>query len=222
MSSFKDYNLSKSLPFTRRYLAAWKTDELTTRCLPVSVDVVRALVGLCLHWKWLDMAVSIYLSYKALLRMCELVCITYGDFVIAEDCQSFILALYEGKTVTLHGRIENVKLSDPSLTALLSLIKAERAKGDKAVPGKAPSFRRQMDSLLQALQLQNELITPHSMRRGGATDHFRLHGNLPSTTVTGRWQSVKTCRLYIDQAVADRADMRIKPTKLFRKGARRI
>ena len=77
------------------------------------------------------MAVSIYLSYKALLRMCELVCITYGDFVIAEDCQSFILALYEGKTVTLHGRIENVKVSDPSLTALLSLIKAERAKGDK-------------------------------------------------------------------------------------------
>ena len=33
----------------------------------------------------------------------------------------------------------------------------------------------------------------------------------------GRWQSVKTCRLYIDQAVADRADMRIKPTKMFRK-----
>ena len=72
-----------------------------------------------------------------------------------------------------------------------------------------------MDSLLQALQLQNELITPHSMRRGGATDHFRLHGNLHSTTVMGRWQSVKTCRLYIDQAVADRADMRIKPTKMF-------
>ncbi len=75
----------------------------------MSFDVVRALVGLCLHWKWLDMAVSIYLSYKALLRMCELVCITYGDFVIAEDCQSFILALYEGKTVTLHDKIENVK-----------------------------------------------------------------------------------------------------------------
>ena len=127
---------------------------------------MRALVGLCLHWKWLDMAVSIYLSYKALLRMCELVCVTYGDFVIAEDCQSFILALYEGKTVTLHGRIENVKVSDSSLTALLSLIKAERP-GDKVFPGKAPSFRRQMDSLLRALQLQNELSTPHSMRRGG-------------------------------------------------------
>ena len=69
MSSFENYNLRKSLPFTRRYLAAWKADELTTRCLPVSVDVVRALVGLCLHWKWLGMAVSIYLSYKALLRM---------------------------------------------------------------------------------------------------------------------------------------------------------
>ena len=115
-----------------------------------------------------------------------------------------------------------MKVSDPSLTALLSLIKAERAKGDKAVPGKGPSFGRQMESLLQALQLQNELITPHSMRRGGATDHFRLHGNLPSNTGMERWQSVKTCRLYIDQAGADRADMRIKPTELFRKGARRI
>ena len=73
-----------------------------------------------------------------------------------------------------------------------------------------------MDSLLKTFQLQNELITPHSMRRVGATDHFRLHGNLHATTVMGRWQSVKTCRLYIDQAVADRADMRIKPTKMIR------
>ena len=137
--------------------------------------------------------------------------------MIAEDCQSFILALYEGKTVTLHGKIENVKVSDPSLTALLSLVKAERAKGDKVFPDKAPSFRRQLDSLLQALRLQDELITPHSMRRGGATDQFRLHGNLHSTTVMGRWQSLKTCQLYIDQAVANRADMKIKPTKLFRK-----
>ena len=51
VSSFKDYNLSKSLPFARRYLAAWKNNEMTTRCLPVSFNIVRALVGLCLHWK---------------------------------------------------------------------------------------------------------------------------------------------------------------------------
>ena len=67
------------------------------RCLPVSFDIVKAMVGLCLHWKWLDMAVSIYLSYKALLRMCELVCVTYGDFVITENHQRFILAVYGGK-----------------------------------------------------------------------------------------------------------------------------
>ena len=217
VSSFKDYNLSKCLPFSRRYLATWKANEITTRCLPVSFDIVKAMVGLCLHWKWLDMAVSIYLSYKALLRMCELVCITYGDFVIAENHQSFILALYEGKTVTLHGKIENVKVSDPSLAALLSLLQNQRAKGDRVFPGQAPSFRRHLDSLVQALQLENELITPHSMRRGGATDHFRLHGNLHATTVMGSWQSVKTCRLYIDQAIADRADMNVKTTKLFQK-----
>ncbi len=151
MSSFENYNLSKSLPFARRYLAAWKTNEMTTRCLPGSFNIVRALVGLCLHWKWPDMAVSSYLSYKALFRVSELVCITYGDFVIAGDCQNFVLALYEGKTVTLHGRIENGKVSDPSLTALLSLIKSERAKGNKGFPGTAPSLRRQLEALLQAL-----------------------------------------------------------------------
>ena len=187
------------------------------RCLPVSFDIVKAMVGLCLHWKWLDMAVSIYLSYKALLRMCELVCITYGDFVIADNHQSFILALYGGKTVTPHGKIENVKVSDPSLAALLSLLQNQRAIGDRVFPGQAPSFRRHLDSLVQALQLENELITPHSMRRGGATDHYRVHGNLHATTVVGRWQSVKTCRLYIDQAIADRADMNVKATKLFKK-----
>ena len=143
-------------------------------------------------------------------------CAYYGDFVITENHQSFILALYEGKTVTLHGKVENVKVSDPWLAMLLSVLQSQRAKGDKVFPGKAPLLRRQLDSLVQALHLENELITPR-MRRGGATDHFRLHGNLHATTVMGRWQSVKTCRLYIDQAIADRADMNVNATKLFQK-----
>ena len=117
----------------------------------------------------------------------------------------------------MHGKVENVKVSDPLLAMLLSVLQSQRAKGDRVFPGKAPLFRRQLDSLVQALRLENELITPHSMRRGGATDHFRLHGNLHATTVMGRWQSVKTCRLYIDQAIADRADMNVNATKLFQK-----
>ena len=39
-------------------------NQITTTCLLANSYRMMATVGLCLHWKWGDMAVSIYLSYK--------------------------------------------------------------------------------------------------------------------------------------------------------------
>ena len=38
--------------------------QITTTCLLANSYRMMARVGLCLRWKWCDMAVPIYLSYK--------------------------------------------------------------------------------------------------------------------------------------------------------------
>ena len=45
-------------------------------------------------------------------------------------------------------------------------------------------------------------IKPYSIRRGGATHHFRQHANMPATIVRGRWASSRTARIYIEDGMA--------------------
>ena len=48
-------------------------------------------------------------------------------------------------------------------------------------------------------------MTSHCLRRGGATWHFKLYSSFDRTASHGRWSQVKTCRLYIDEAMSDLA-----------------
>ena len=48
-------------------------------------------------------------------------------------------------------------------------------------------------------------LTPHGLRRGGATWYFKLHGNYDRLASHGRWSQVKSARQYVDEAMADRA-----------------
>ena len=43
---------------------------------------------------------------------------------------------------------------------------------------------------------------PYSIRRGGATARFLEKGSLDLTAARARWQSTRTARRYLDEAVA--------------------
>ena len=68
-----------------------KANQITTTCLLANSYRMMAGVGPCLHWKWCNMAVSIYLSYKALLRN-ELFCISLETSWLQTITKSLILA----------------------------------------------------------------------------------------------------------------------------------
>ena len=53
------------------------------------------------------------------------------------------------------------------------------------------------------------------------TQYFLETGSLDQTAVRGRWQNVKTCRIYIDEALRDKPAMDIKRPKLIRKAAKK-
>ena len=60
-----------------------------------------------------------------------------------------------------------------------------------------------MRSMAHALDLDDLYITPHSMRRGKATELFRTTNSFDAVAQAGRWEHNRTCREYVDAAVAE-------------------
>ena len=52
---------------------------------------------------------------------------------------------------------------------------------------------------------------PYSCRRGGATQHYRFFASLDATCVRGRWANSRTCRLYINDAIAALNEIQLTP-----------
>ena len=48
---------------------------------------------------------------------------------------------------------------------------------------------------------------PYSLRRGGATHYFQLHGRFDSLLVLGRWQAASTARIYLNEGLAVLAEL---------------
>jgi hypothetical protein len=74
-------------------------------------------------------------------------------------------------------------------------------------------FRQRFSLLLHDLELHEWGFKPYSLRRGGATHHFQLNGQLSSTVVKGRWGSAKSARVYINDGLATMASFRFDPNQ---------
>ena len=100
---------------------------------------------------------------------------------------------------------ETVTLKDPEIIRILLKCK----NGGRAKPySKKPSdFYNRYREAVTFFRLDHPKPTPHGMRRGGASWHFKLHGSFDRTVEHGRWSSVGSARIYINEAAAEAATM---------------
>ena len=77
-----------------------------------------------------------------------------------------------------------------------------------------PARRRRFKQALTELRISHLRITPHSLRRGGATAYFRHSGSFALTAQRGNWASVATCRAYINEGLALHIDSGLGPKDL--------
>ena len=63
------------------------------------------------------------------------------------------------------------------------------------------------------MNFQNIDYRPYSLRRGGATHYFTLHGRFDSILVLGRWQAAATARLYLNEGLATIAELSLPWTR---------
>ena len=66
-------------------------------------------------------------------------------------------------------------------------------------------------------RVEHRKPTPHGVRRGGATWHFGFYGSYDKIQDHGRWNQLKSARLYIDLSTTATAEAKLVdpgPTRL--------
>ena len=105
------------------------------------------------------------------------------------------------------GAAESVSIEDGVIQNMVRAWKLTALPGDPLYPAGPVEFRKNFAELLKQFGLDTQEYKPYSLRRGGATHHFRVHGSLSLTTLRGRWSAEKTARIYINDGLAMLAEL---------------
>ena len=207
--------LRNSLFGSRRLITAWDKSEVVARSFPINDEMTWALAGAALALNWYLIAFAIVVGYSGMFRVMELLSLTAGCLSgsLAED--SVTLLLENTKTSDRKQTTERVTIREPKAAAALVLLADGKLPGDLLFSGLSPKkLRSALRSLSVSLGLQDLLITPHSFRRGKATARFRETGSFHVVAEEGRWDSLKTCRKYVDLAAREVASYSVDRAKL--------
>ncbi len=75
--------------------------------------------------------------------------------------------------------------------------------GESLVGMTPAAFRAGFAEDVRALGLSATEHKPYSLRRGGATHRFRAGDTMSAVAEAGRWAHLSTCRIYVNDAVAE-------------------
>ena len=96
--------------------------------------------------------------------------------------------------------------------------------GDPIVAQTPQAFRKLFYGSIRVLGLTRMEYKPYSLRRGGATHHYRVFGDINGTALRGRWANIKIARIYITDALVklqefDFTKSELEALKIFKQKA---
>ena len=136
---------------------------------PMTWQIVQIPMGF-LHHQSLQVALSLGVAFRCLLRTGELLSLQARDIVIPAGSRCAILYLGETKTGPRNPHAGTVSCHDSTLVHLLQVWKATCDPQAFLAPWPQSRFRSTFNAALSSLELQTYECGPCSLRRGGATD----------------------------------------------------
>ena len=76
-------------------------------------------------------------------------------------------------------------------------------------PGGVTRLRGDFFHALAELRVPADRFSLYSLRKGGATTDFQLHGSIDRLLLRGRWSSTKSVRVYVREALHNVAAARL-------------
>ena len=192
-----------------RLFKNWRRIESPQRAPPMTILLIRALVGRAILVDDLRLAALFCLGFHCLLRTGELVLIQYQDLEFSQVCG--VLSLQSSKSGLRTGTQEAVAIRDRLTLQLLDtlLVVFNPSPGDRLWPYSAQAFRTAMAKALAFFNVTHLNMKPYSLRRGGATYLLQAGVPLETVLVRGRWRSLAVARLYLEDGLAQLPILRV-------------
>lgn len=208
-------NLKNCLPGAWRLLKTWHVNEIPNRAPPLPQDVVQTMAGWAFFHGHVSFGVSLLVGFYTMLRTGELLGLRSSHLMCQPSSNQVLISLGLTKGGKRAGASESVILGyEPAV----QLVKKWKTLASLSTPlARSPgSWRALFNESLHALKLDHHGFRPYSLRRGGATFWFSKHQSLDRILVSGRWQTQKSARIYINEGLALLAQMRfsVKPPTL--------
>ena len=183
--------------------------------MPLHPDLVNAFVSFGLLKQDSDFALSVYVGFLALLRRCEIFNLALSDCQLRGPSQLCIILRGTKGARLRNVEFETVTIHDP--LAIKIILKCKEQGRVRLFNRKPSDFYKRYQDAVSFFSLVHSKPTPHGIRRGRASWHFKLHGSFHRTVEHGRWASVSSARIYINEAAAEESALGSCPT-----GNRRI
>ena len=203
--------LKGSLLKSWRLLKTWARHELPARAPPLTPRLVYALCGWFVKRNMSACALAIHLAFVALLRTGEMLGLQSKHIQASKSSGQIVLNLQATKTSHRHAVLDSVVVSNFQLAWHLQAWQTQVSAETYLVSMSCACFRARFATALQELHLSNFPFKPYSLRRGGATALFQAVQSFSKVCHVGRWQTERSCRLYIQDASASLTDMRLSP-----------
>ena len=201
-----------------RLHGSWTRAELPARAPPFVPIIVYALAQAAYDKGWQDLSILLLLGFDRYARSGELFFARRGDFTWNASKTRAVLSLPLTKSGQRVGAHESLVIDDPWLVTALANYMHSLAPGDYLRTVSPGLMRTRLKALLREVNCSEEYQW-YSLRRGGATHAFRLSNDLSKVCFVGRWNSIKTARIYLTDALAQLTEIQLEPpvrTRLLR------
>ena len=199
----------RQLPVAWSLHRSWGRSELPSRATPLTLPLLHGICGLLLEWGYWRDALLALSAFDLVLRTGEMLELRAMDVEQTVGKAGLILRLRGTKVGQRRGQDEGVVVDDPLVRACLRLLSADLEDGDLLLGALPHHWRHRWNAAIRALKLQRLDIRPYSLRRGGATWLFRKTGSFDRCLDRGRWGNSRNARLYIEDAAAMAASLRL-------------
>ncbi len=208
LSAFRRFypQVRYKIPLARQYFVNWKLTHVPKQAVPMPAEVALAIAGVAIQCHRENFAAAILLGFAAFLRTGEITNLAPHRIAIDPDLRFVILSL--PATKTSKQKDESVAVEDPKLAILVQHV-LQHASTDSLLSVSANQFRSMLRLFCTFLNLEACNFTGYSLRRGGASHAFASGQSFDQLLVKGRWQSVKTARVYLDSGRSQLIQIRL-------------
>lgn len=193
-----------------RLYRLWRKLERPAQAPPFPEHFAEALVARAIELGDLCFALTLALGFWGMLRAGEILQLRTNQFLLGK--RDLVVQLGYTKTGLRRQQDENVVIHHrPTILLAESVLERRLSRnglGRLLYTRGSVKFRKQFRQTVAFFQLGPQW-RPYSLRRGGATAHFRKYGQMERTLIRGRWSTNLAAKQYIQEGLSTLAKLTV-------------